>query len=283
MGKVNDANAIEIVCYNEGISYSSESHVFYPHQVSIRSWNPGHVDMMKNCCALFCVYLGAGALNPIDEHDLLIWVTPVGVAEPSVLSCFPGKGDVFGDIFWKETTLAHACANVRALTYCDLHIIKREALLKVLDFYTAFANSFSRNLTLTCNLRKRVCCVYIPFWVPRGRAGCILSAKNGNSFILKWSIPFSIVMSFSFLWVILFTLKGRRYPDYLSKYLRFCYLRWNMKNRLGKKQMGLETVLWHGIYYSGFRMSKVQESRSCGVHKAVCLTRPSVYNRIPKK
>uniref|UniRef100_A0A8C5MW80 Cyclic nucleotide-binding domain-containing protein n=1 Tax=Leptobrachium leishanense TaxID=445787 RepID=A0A8C5MW80_9ANUR len=66
------------------------------------------------------------------------------------------KGDVFGDIFWKETTLAHACANVRALTYCDLHIIKREALLKVLDFYTAFANSFSRNLTLTCNLRKRI-------------------------------------------------------------------------------------------------------------------------------
>uniref|UniRef100_A0AAR2M3Z4 Potassium voltage-gated channel, subfamily H (eag-related), member 5b n=1 Tax=Pygocentrus nattereri TaxID=42514 RepID=A0AAR2M3Z4_PYGNA len=67
-----------------------------------------------------------------------------------------GKGDVFGDVFWKETTLAHACANVRALTYCDLHIIRREALLKVLDFYTAFANSFSRNLILTCNLRKRI-------------------------------------------------------------------------------------------------------------------------------
>ncbi|GAA6069918.1 potassium voltage-gated channel subfamily H member 5a isoform X2 [Tachysurus ichikawai] len=68
---------------------------------------------------------------------------------------FAGKGDVFGDVFWKETTLAHACANVRALTYCDLHVIKREALLKVLEFYTAFANSFSRNLILTCNLRKR--------------------------------------------------------------------------------------------------------------------------------
>ncbi|XP_041827475.1 potassium voltage-gated channel subfamily H member 5 [Melanotaenia boesemani] len=67
-----------------------------------------------------------------------------------------GKGDVFGDIFWKEATLAHACANVRALTYCDLHVIKREALLKVLEFYTAFANSFSRNLILTCNLRKRI-------------------------------------------------------------------------------------------------------------------------------
>ncbi|KAM4543008.1 voltage-gated delayed rectifier potassium channel KCNH5 [Odontesthes bonariensis] len=67
-----------------------------------------------------------------------------------------GKGDVFGDVFWKEATLAHACANVRALTYCDLHVIKREALLKVLEFYTAFANSFSRNLILTCNLRKRI-------------------------------------------------------------------------------------------------------------------------------
>ncbi|XP_076024162.1 voltage-gated delayed rectifier potassium channel KCNH5-like [Genypterus blacodes] len=67
-----------------------------------------------------------------------------------------GKGDVFGDVFWRETTPARACANVRALTYCDLHVIRREALMRVLEFYTAFANSFSRNLILTCNLRKRV-------------------------------------------------------------------------------------------------------------------------------
>ncbi|KAG5276782.1 hypothetical protein AALO_G00109670 [Alosa alosa] len=66
-----------------------------------------------------------------------------------------GKGDVFGDVFWKESNLAHSCANVRALTYCDLHVIRRDALLKVLEFYTAFANTFSRNLILTCNLRKR--------------------------------------------------------------------------------------------------------------------------------
>lgn len=63
---------------------------------------------------------------------------------------------MFGDVFWKETTPARACANVRALTYCDLHVIRREALMKVLEFYTAFANTFSRNLILTCNLRKRV-------------------------------------------------------------------------------------------------------------------------------
>ncbi|CAJ1078062.1 potassium voltage-gated channel subfamily H member 5-like isoform X2 [Xyrichtys novacula] len=67
-----------------------------------------------------------------------------------------GKGDVFGDVFWKETTMARACANVRALTYCDLHVIKRDALMRVLEFYTAFANTFSRNLILTCNLRKRI-------------------------------------------------------------------------------------------------------------------------------
>ncbi|XP_023258781.1 potassium voltage-gated channel subfamily H member 5-like [Seriola lalandi dorsalis] len=67
-----------------------------------------------------------------------------------------GKGDVFGDAFWRETTLARACANVRALTYCDLHVIRREALMRVLEFYTAFASSFSRNLILTCNLRKRI-------------------------------------------------------------------------------------------------------------------------------
>ncbi|NXO82982.1 KCNH1 protein, partial [Sitta europaea] len=66
------------------------------------------------------------------------------------------KGDVFGDVFWKESTLAQSCANVRALTYCDLHVIKRDALQKVLEFYTAFSHSFSRNLILTYNLRKRV-------------------------------------------------------------------------------------------------------------------------------
>ncbi|VVC29369.1 RmlC-like jelly roll fold,PAS-associated, C-terminal,Potassium channel, voltage-dependent [Cinara cedri] len=67
-----------------------------------------------------------------------------------------GKGDVFGDSFWKDTALGQSAANVRALTYCDLHTIKRDRLLEVLDFYQAFANSFSRNLILTYNLRNRL-------------------------------------------------------------------------------------------------------------------------------
>lgn len=86
------------------------------------------------------------------------WLTPPGprrhFSHHHFLSL--GKGDVFGDVFWKEATLAQSCANVRALTYCDLHVIKRDALQKVLEFYTAFSHSFSRNLILTYNLRKRV-------------------------------------------------------------------------------------------------------------------------------
>ncbi|XP_006814756.1 voltage-gated delayed rectifier potassium channel KCNH1-like [Saccoglossus kowalevskii] len=67
-----------------------------------------------------------------------------------------GKGDVFGDNFWKEQNLGQAAANVRALTYCDLHAIKREDLLEVLDFYVNFAQSFARNMVLTYNLRNRL-------------------------------------------------------------------------------------------------------------------------------
>ncbi len=67
-----------------------------------------------------------------------------------------GKGDVFGDCFWKDQEVGQAVANVRALTYCDLHLVNRERLLEVLDFYKAFAQSFARNLVLTYNLRNRV-------------------------------------------------------------------------------------------------------------------------------
>ena len=63
---------------------------------------------------------------------------------------------MFGDTFWKEGTVGQSAANVRALTYCDLHAIKRDKLIEVLDFYHAFANSFARNLILTYNLRHRV-------------------------------------------------------------------------------------------------------------------------------
>ena len=76
---------------------------------------------------------------------------------------FSGKGDVFGDCFWKaEQDVGQAVANVRALTYCDIHLVNRERLWEVLDFYKAFAQSFSRNLILTYNLKNRVSKIF--FW-----------------------------------------------------------------------------------------------------------------------
>nr|AAD28468.1 EAG K+ channel EGL-2 [Caenorhabditis elegans] len=68
-----------------------------------------------------------------------------------------GKGDVFGDEFWKANgSTGQSAANVRALTYSDLHMIKKDKLMDVLDFYKAFANSFARNMTLTYNLTHRM-------------------------------------------------------------------------------------------------------------------------------
>ncbi|KAI1701462.1 cyclic nucleotide-binding domain-containing protein [Ditylenchus destructor] len=67
-----------------------------------------------------------------------------------------GKGDVFGDEFWNSNKTGQSAANVRALTYTDLHVIKKENLMHVLTFYKAFANSFARNLVLTFNLTSRL-------------------------------------------------------------------------------------------------------------------------------
>ena len=44
-------------------------------------------------------------------------------------------------------------ADVRALSYCDLHTIQREELLEVLDMYPEFNHLFFSNLELTFNLR----------------------------------------------------------------------------------------------------------------------------------
>lgn len=47
-------------------------------------------------------------------------------------------------------------ASARALTYCDLHVIRCGQLREVLDFYQSFAAFFVNNFVLTYNLRRRV-------------------------------------------------------------------------------------------------------------------------------
>lgn len=64
-----------------------------------------------------------------------------------------GKNDIFGEPISLHTRPGKSSADVRALTYCDLHKIQRADLLEVLDLYPAFADSFWSKLEVTFNLR----------------------------------------------------------------------------------------------------------------------------------
>ncbi len=107
-------------------------------------------------------FIVTGSLEVIQDDEVvailgfLESLFPYWIAFSDCVLIFSGKGDVFGDQFWKDSAVGQSAANVRALTYCDLHAIKRDKLLEVLDFYQAFANSFARNLVLTYNLRHRL-------------------------------------------------------------------------------------------------------------------------------
>lgn len=65
----------------------------------------------------------------------------------------PGKNDIFGEPINLYTRPGKSNADVRALTYCDLHKIFREDVLEVLDMYPEFADHFWNNLEITFNLR----------------------------------------------------------------------------------------------------------------------------------
>ncbi|KAL3094442.1 hypothetical protein niasHT_025918 [Heterodera trifolii] len=64
-----------------------------------------------------------------------------------------GKDDVFGEnpLIYEEVGKANC--SVRALTYCDLHVILRDDLLDVGDMYPEFAENFCINLVINYKLR----------------------------------------------------------------------------------------------------------------------------------
>lgn len=64
-----------------------------------------------------------------------------------------GKNDIFGEMIHLYSKPGKSCADVRALSYCDLHTIQREEILEVLDMYPEFADHFLTNLELTFDLR----------------------------------------------------------------------------------------------------------------------------------
>ena len=92
--------------------------------------------------------------EPIRELSFVVSGSLEVIQDNEILA-FLSTGDVFGDAGWKEHKLAKSAVHVRALTYCDIHMIGVERLREVLEFYKAFSQTFSRNLTLTYEIAER--------------------------------------------------------------------------------------------------------------------------------
>lgn len=79
----------------------------------------------------------------------------LSLSSDDIMHCVPlkGKNDIFGEMIHLFAKPGKSCADVRALSYCDLHTIQREEILEVLDMYPEFADHFFTNLELTFDLR----------------------------------------------------------------------------------------------------------------------------------
>ncbi|MGH0136669.1 UNVERIFIED_CONTAM: hypothetical protein FKN15_062132 [Acipenser sinensis] len=77
----------------------------------------------------------------------------IEILKDDIVVAILGKNDIFGEMIHLYAKPGKSNADVRALTYCDLHKIQREDLLEVLDMYPEFADYFLTNLELTFNLR----------------------------------------------------------------------------------------------------------------------------------
>ncbi|XP_068434168.1 potassium voltage-gated channel subfamily H member 6a [Clinocottus analis] len=77
----------------------------------------------------------------------------IEILRDDVVVAILGKNDIFGESISLYGRPGKSSADVRALTYCDLHKILRDDLLEVLDMYPDFADMFWNNLEITFNLR----------------------------------------------------------------------------------------------------------------------------------
>uniref|UniRef100_A0A8C2JG32 Potassium channel, voltage gated eag related subfamily H, member 7 n=1 Tax=Cyprinus carpio TaxID=7962 RepID=A0A8C2JG32_CYPCA len=77
----------------------------------------------------------------------------IEILRDDIVMAILGKNDIFGEMIHLYAKPGKANADVRALSYCDLHTIQREDLLEVLDMYPEFSDYFLSNLELTFNLR----------------------------------------------------------------------------------------------------------------------------------
>uniref|UniRef100_A0A8C7V5X9 Cyclic nucleotide-binding domain-containing protein n=1 Tax=Oncorhynchus mykiss TaxID=8022 RepID=A0A8C7V5X9_ONCMY len=77
----------------------------------------------------------------------------IEILKDDIVVAILGKNDIFGEMIHLYAKPGKSNADVRALSYCDLHTIQRDDLLEVLDMYPEFADFFLTNLELTFNLR----------------------------------------------------------------------------------------------------------------------------------
>ncbi|XP_056263243.1 potassium voltage-gated channel subfamily H member 6a isoform X2 [Pseudoliparis swirei] len=77
----------------------------------------------------------------------------IEILRDDVVVAILGRNDIFGESISLYRRPGKSSADVRALTYCDLHKILRDDLLEVLDMYPDFADMFWNNLEITFNLR----------------------------------------------------------------------------------------------------------------------------------
>ncbi|KAM8946626.1 voltage-gated inwardly rectifying potassium channel KCNH6 isoform 3-T3 [Pelodytes ibericus] len=77
----------------------------------------------------------------------------IEILRDDIVVAILGKNDIFGEPISLYARPGKSNADVRALTYCDLHKIQREDLLEVLDMYPTYSDCFWSNLEITFNLR----------------------------------------------------------------------------------------------------------------------------------
>ncbi|XP_077580895.1 voltage-gated inwardly rectifying potassium channel KCNH2-like isoform X2 [Stigmatopora nigra] len=77
----------------------------------------------------------------------------IEILRGDVVVAILGKNDIFGEPVDLSVVPGKSNADVRALTYCDLHKIHRDDILEVLDMYPEFCEYFWANLEITFNLR----------------------------------------------------------------------------------------------------------------------------------
>ncbi|XP_077407895.1 voltage-gated inwardly rectifying potassium channel KCNH6 isoform X2 [Vanacampus margaritifer] len=90
-----------------------------------------------------------------DMLDSLFFISrgSIQVIRDDAVVAILEKDGIFGEPVHLYDEPGKSNSDVVTITYCDLHRIRRDDLLEVLDMYPGFADNFWRNLDLTFDLR----------------------------------------------------------------------------------------------------------------------------------